>query len=63
MIENNYCYVSLHCVYIIISENINYLFANLIGQLLKKTPDKFIKLTNIIRYYIGYSNGKFAIRV
>ena len=25
MIENNYCYVSLHCVYIIISENITYL--------------------------------------
>ena len=25
MIENSYCYVSLHCVYIIISENITYL--------------------------------------
>ena len=50
MIEH-FC-VSLHCVYIIISEIITYL---------QKKPDVFHQVDSIIGYYIGYSNGYFAI--
>ena len=50
MIEH-FC-VSLHCVYTVINEIITYL---------QKKPDVFHQVDSIIGYYIGYSNGKFAI--